>query len=133
MLAAKEAGNLLSAGEQRKVDEWVERLIDPAEEQDAVEKASPTVKPQQDKITILAKVPAHLASTTNALVESLWQGLKRETMHKKLFTTMSQARLEIFQWLTYYNARRRHSALSYLSPMEFEQQHHKTAKLSLAA
>ncbi|QIY93044.2 IS3 family transposase [Streptomyces sp. S1D4-11] len=47
--------------------------------------------------------------------------------------TMSQARLEIFQWLTYYNARRRHSALSYFSPMEFEQQHHKTAKLSLAA
>ncbi|MFF4139651.1 IS3 family transposase [Streptomyces mirabilis] len=35
--------------------------------------------------------------------------------------------------LTYYNARRRHSALSYLSPMEFEQHHHKKAKLSLAA
>ncbi|WP_330434331.1 IS3 family transposase [Streptomyces sp. NBC_00825] len=35
--------------------------------------------------------------------------------------------------LTYCNARRRHSGLSYLSPMEFEQQHHKTAKPSLAA
>ncbi|WP_406386824.1 IS3 family transposase [Streptomyces sp. NBC_01618] len=59
--------------------------------------------------------------------------LKRETMHRRVFVTMSQARLEIFRWLTYYNARRRHSALSYLSPMEFEQHHHKTAKLSLAA
>lgn len=29
--------------------------------------------------------------------------------------------------------KRRHSALAYLSPMEFEQQHRKTAKLSLAA
>jgi transposase InsO family protein len=46
---------------------------------------------------------------------------------------MSQARLEIFRWLTYYNARRRHCALSYLSPMEFEQQHHQRAKLSLVA
>ncbi|WP_457511585.1 IS3 family transposase [Streptomyces sp. TE33382] len=73
------------------------------------------------------------SSYDNALAESFWQGLKRETMHRRVFVTMSQARLEIFRWLTYYNARRRHSALSYLSPMEFEQHHHKTAKLSLAA
>lgn len=73
------------------------------------------------------------SSYDNALAESFWQGLKRETMHTKLFATMSQARLEILAWLTYYNARHRHSALSYLSPMEFEQQHHRTAKPSLAA
>lgn len=73
------------------------------------------------------------SSYDNALAESLWQGLKREVMHKKLFLTMGQARLEIFRWLTYYNARRRHSALSYLSPLEFEQQHHQRAKLSLVA
>ncbi|MFD7609284.1 IS3 family transposase [Streptomyces mirabilis] len=73
------------------------------------------------------------SSYDNALAESFWQGMKRETMHQRVFVTMSQARLEIFRWLTYYNARRRHSALSYLSPMEFEQHHHKKAKLSLAA
>ncbi|MFE2839440.1 IS3 family transposase [Streptomyces mirabilis] len=73
------------------------------------------------------------SSYDNALAESFWQGMKRETMHQRVFVTMSQARLEIFRWLTYYNARRRHSALSYLSPMEFEQHHHKRAKLSLAA
>ncbi|MEV0186107.1 integrase core domain-containing protein [Streptomyces sp. NPDC050625] len=70
---------------------------------------------------------------TNALAESFWQGLKRETMHQRLFSTMGQARLEIFQWLTYYNSRRRHSALNYLSPSEFEQQQQRARKLTLAA
>jgi hypothetical protein len=69
----------------------------------------------------------------NALAESFWQGLMRETMYQRLFTTMRQARLEIFQWLTYYNVRRRHSALNYLSPVEFEQQHLSAAKLAIAA
>lgn len=53
-------------------------------------------------------------------------------MHRSVFVTMSQTRLEILRWLTYYNARRRHSALAYLFPMEFEQHHHRTAKLTLA-
>ncbi|GAA5064942.1 integrase core domain-containing protein [Streptomyces similanensis] len=34
-----------------------------------------------------------------------------------VFTTVRHARLEIFQWLTYYNARRRYSSLGYLSPV----------------
>lgn len=73
------------------------------------------------------------SSYDNALAESFWQGLKRETMHQRLFTTISQARLELFQWLTYYNGRRRHSSLGYLSPVEFEQQHQTERRLTLAA
>ncbi|WP_332418892.1 IS3 family transposase [Streptomyces sp. P5-A9] len=42
-------------------------------------------------------------------------------------------RPHIFRWLTYYNARRRHSALNQLSPVEFERQHLRAAKLSIAA
>jgi transposase InsO family protein len=73
------------------------------------------------------------SSYDNALAESLWQSLKREVMHGRLFATVGQARLELFRWLTFYNARRRHSALSYLSPLEFEQQHQKVVKLPIAA
>ncbi|WP_406724039.1 IS3 family transposase [Streptomyces sp. GD-15H] len=73
------------------------------------------------------------SSYDNALAESLWQGLKREAMYEKRFLTVSQARLELFQWITWYNTRRRHSALFYLSPTEFEQQHLATGKMTLVA
>ncbi|MFI1183613.1 IS3 family transposase [Streptomyces sp. NPDC020799] len=72
------------------------------------------------------------SSYDNALAESFWQGLKREAI-PGVFATVSQARLEIFQWLTYYNARRRHSSLGYLSPIEFERQHQRGHRLTLAA
>ncbi|WP_267717247.1 IS3 family transposase [Streptomyces sp. CoH17] len=72
------------------------------------------------------------SSYDNSLAESIWQGLKREAM-QTVFTTVRQARLEIFQWLTYYNARRRHSSLGYHSPSEFEQQHRAEHRLTLAA
>ncbi|WP_420822724.1 integrase core domain-containing protein [Streptomyces atratus] len=73
------------------------------------------------------------SSHDNALAESFWHGLKRETMYRRVFVTMSRTRLEIFRWLTYCNARRRHRALSYLSPIEFEQHHRRTAELPLTA
>ncbi len=72
------------------------------------------------------------SSYDNALAESFWQGLKREAIPGP-FATISQARLELFQWLTYYNARRRHSSLGYLSPVDFEQQHQRGHRLTLAA
>nr|WP_259376173.1 integrase core domain-containing protein [Rhodococcus koreensis] len=70
---------------------------------------------------------------TNALAESFFQGLKREWLHGRSWTSKSQARLELFEWLSYFNRRRRHSALGYLTPVEFEQRLIASSTLSVAA
>ncbi|MGW2016825.1 hypothetical protein [Streptomyces sp. NPDC001927] len=59
-LAAKEAGDLLSAAEQSKVDAWVGRLAGPAGGQEAAEKASLPAQSQLDEITDPAQLPEHL-------------------------------------------------------------------------
>lgn len=62
----------------------------------------------------------------NAPVESFFASLKRELVHRNRFTTREEARTAVFTWIEgWYNRKRRHSALGYLSPEEFEkrQQH----------
>lgn len=60
----------------------------------------------------------------NAPVESFFASLKRELIHRRRFTSREEARTAIFAWIEgWYNRKRRHSALGYLSPEEFEKQH----------
>lgn len=60
----------------------------------------------------------------NAPTESFFASLKKELIYRRRFNTTQQARNEIFGWIeTWYNRKRRHSALDYLSPEAFEQRH----------
>ncbi len=57
----------------------------------------------------------------NAPVESFFGTLKRELVHFRSYQTRREARLDIFEYIEgFYNTRRRHSALGYLSPLDFE-------------
>jgi hypothetical protein len=52
------------------------------------------------------------SSYDNALAESFFQGLKRELLHGRRWVSKAQTWIELFRWLSYYNQRRRHSALA---------------------
>jgi transposase InsO family protein len=57
----------------------------------------------------------------NAVVESFFSSLKMELVYLTDFTSRHQARSAIFEYLeVFYNRRRRHSSLGYLSPVEYE-------------
>lgn len=56
----------------------------------------------------------------NAPTESLWGSLKVARLHGVRFETRRQAMDEVIDWLTFYNHRRLHSTLGYVSPMQFE-------------
>ncbi len=54
-------------------------------------------------------------------MESFWSTLKLELVYRGNFTSRSQARSEIFDYIEiFYNRQRRHTSLRGLSPAQFE-------------
>jgi len=57
----------------------------------------------------------------NAVMESFFGTLKTELTHHEKFTTREQAKQTLFEYIeVFYNRRRRHSALGYRSPVDYE-------------
>jgi putative transposase len=59
------------------------------------------------------------------MCESFFATLECELIDRHRFRSHSEARMAIFQFIEgSYNPSRRHSALGYLSPIEYERKHH---------
>jgi putative transposase len=59
----------------------------------------------------------------NAVMESFFSSLKTERTTRRTYQTRDEARADVFDYVErFYNPRRRHSTLGYLSPAEFEMQ-----------
>jgi putative transposase len=58
----------------------------------------------------------------NAPMESFFASLKKELVHLEDYQSRAQARASIFEYIElFYNPKRRHSSLGFLSPVEYEQ------------
>jgi putative transposase len=61
----------------------------------------------------------------NAVAESFFATLKIELVYQTRWETRAEARSAVFEYIElFYNRQRRHSALGYLCPNEFELRHH---------
>lgn len=59
----------------------------------------------------------------NAMIESFWGTLKEECFGLEIFHTIKEAKTAVFEYIeVFYNRKRRHSSLGYLSPLDYEKQ-----------
>ncbi len=57
----------------------------------------------------------------NSAMESFFSSLKMERVRRRVYATREQAKADLFDYVErFYNPRRRHSTLDYLSPVEYE-------------
>ena len=57
----------------------------------------------------------------NSAMESFFSSLKTERVHRRKYRTREEAKADMFDYIErFYNPRRRHSKLRYLSPVAFE-------------
>jgi putative transposase len=66
-------------------------------------------------------------------MESFFASLKRELVHRVHFSTQREAKSAVFCWIeVWYNRKRRHSSLGYVSPEVFEQKYQQQQQARVA-
>ncbi|PPK89489.1 transposase InsO family protein [Kineococcus xinjiangensis] len=64
------------------------------------------------------------SSVDNGLMESFWSTMQRELLDRRAWSSRAELASAMFEWIeVFYNPRRRHSGIGYLSPAEYEALH----------
>ncbi len=62
--------------------------------------------------------------TSTACVESFFGNLKAEWVKEKIYETFEDGQKDIFNYIeVFYNRKRRHASLGYVSPVVYEEMH----------
>ena len=60
----------------------------------------------------------------NSCIESFFAGLKKECTRRKKYETIEDVKRDMFEYIElFYNRKRLHSTLGYMSPMEYRIAH----------
>ena len=67
----------------------------------------------------------------NAMAESFFATLERELLSRRRFKSQAEAKMAVFEWIEgWYNPHRRHSALGYRSPVNYERARERVASMT---
>lgn len=84
--------------------------------------ASEAYRRKLSEMKAIASMSRRANCYDNAAMESFWSTLKLERVYREKYKTKEQARARVHEYLCYYNQTRRHSALGYQSPLDYETQ-----------
>lgn len=69
----------------------------------------------------------------NAVIESFFHTLKMERVFSQTYRSQNEAQTDLFEYIEiFYNKKRRHSSLGYVSPSEFEETLQKESLISVS-
>ncbi len=63
---------------------------------------------------------SHGCPYDNSCMESFFASLKKELIYRKKFDTIEEVKTDVFRYIElFYNRKRLHSSLGYMSPVEY--------------
>ena len=87
-----------------------------------IEYAAPAFRDRLKALGVRQSMTRGGAPGDNAHAESFFHSLKADVVHGVAFSSDDSLRSCVSRYVRYYNYRRLHSSLGYLSPVEYERQ-----------